>query len=172
MMKDKMKKTIIVLLVVISLFSGCLGEEKTTIKQTPVQTPVSIPITTPIVTQTPTIIDTMTPTAMPTLKELHSGVLYVHTDMEMPRYWSEDKYEIDYIGVEIRNQIDIPIAITAQVVNNGDILEEKSFTLERQGESYTFTNSRRYIVETANLTLRLMAPGYVQKEYPFSVTRQ
>lgn len=166
-----MKKTIIILLIVTSLFLGCLGEEKTTTKQTPVQTPVS----TPIVTQMPTITNTTTPTTIPTtiptLKELHSGVLYVHTDMEMPRYWSKDKYEIDYIGVEIRSQIDTPIPIIAQIVNNGDILEEKSFTFERQGESYTFTNSRRYIVETANFTLRLIAPGYMQKEYPFSVTR-
>ncbi len=99
--------------------------------------------------------------------ELPPGSLYVDAQMIKPAYWGPEKYELNSLKVQIFNQQPAPLQITAQVVNSEQVLEEQTFTLERQGSSYSFTNEKTHFINNTNVTLRLLIQGYQPVEYNF-----
>ncbi len=111
-----------------------------------------------------------TPTPIITgLKVLPPNAIYVDARMESPAYWGYQNYSLNSLQVQIYNQQTIPLSITAQIINDGKILEEKSAYLEREGSSYQFANERQHYITSTNVTLRLLIQGYQTVEYNFTV---
>lgn len=110
-----------------------------------------------------------TPAPQATPRELSHNSLYVDARMTTPAYWGVGNYSLDSLQVQIYNQQTTPLSINAQIVSDGQILEEKSFVLEQQGSSYQFTNERRHYINSTNVTLRLLIQGYQPVEYKFKV---
>ncbi len=111
-----------------------------------------------------------TPTqTVATVKELPPNLIYVDARMESPAYWGPGNYSLDALEVKIYNQQNIPLAIKAQIVSGGQVLEEKSFSLDNEGSSYQFTNEKRHYINGTNVTLRLLIQGYQPVDYPFTV---
>ncbi len=100
-------------------------------------------------------------------RELPSGALYVDARMKKPVYWAPEKYELVSLQVQIFNQQESPLVVTAQIVNSGQVLEEQTFILERQGSSYSFTNQKTHFINNTNVTLRVLIQGYQPVEYAF-----
>lgn len=113
-----------------------------------------------------TIPTTTLPVGAP--KELPSNTIYVDARMIKPAIWGIDKYELSGLQVQIINQRSAPLSITARIVNGGQVLEEKTFVLEREGSSYSFANERTHFINNTNVTLRLLIQGYQPVEYNFS----
>ncbi|VVB94080.1 Cupredoxin-like domain protein [uncultured archaeon] len=109
-----------------------------------------------------------TATLPPTVNELPPGSLYVDARMKKPAIWGIDKYELNSLQVQMFNQQSVPLSITAQIVNSGQVLEENTFTLESQGSSYSFTNQKTHFINNTNVTLRLLIQGYQPVEYNFT----
>ncbi len=134
-------------------YSFYLGENKN-LKGTVTVSPVTAPAPTPIATG---------PRVLP------PNALYVDARMTALAYWGYGNYSLDSLQVQIHNQQIIPLSITAQIVSDGRILEEKSADLEREGSSYQFANERRHFINSTNVTLRLLIQGYQPVEYKFKV---
>lgn len=113
------------------------------------------------------VISTATP-PVATPNELPSGTIYVDARMKKPAFWEIDRYELSSLQVQIINQRSAPLSITARIVNGGQVLEEKTFVLEREGSSYSFANERTHFINNTNVTLRLLIQGYQPVEYNFS----
>jgi uncharacterized Fe-S cluster-containing radical SAM superfamily protein len=71
------------------------------------------------------------------------------------------------LKVNVINQINIPLTIKAQMLSGDQILEEKTFTLEKQGSSVGFSNEKKYFINNTNVNLRLLIQGYAPIEYKF-----
>lgn len=102
--------------------------------------------------------------------ELPSNALYVTARMKKLSNWStekEIKYELDTLKVVVMNQINIPFTIKAQIKSGDQILEEKTFTLEKQESSVEFSNEKKYFINNTNVNLRLLIQGYPPIEYKF-----
>jgi plastocyanin len=102
--------------------------------------------------------------------ELPSNALYVTARMIKLSNWStgnEIKYELDTLMVNVMNQINIPLTIKAQILSGDQILEEKTFTLEKQGSSVEFPNEKNHFINNTNVNLRLLIQGYPPIEYKF-----
>ncbi len=164
------KKSIILITVIglAILFSGCVGNQAGTPTPVPTETPaptVSVIATlsgtaTPTETATP-VVTTPTPTsAAPFL----SGALYVDVRMKQPSNLLNGSYQLISLQASITNIINQPLSIKAQIVSDGQVLEEQSFTLQ-SGSSTNFANSKSYIMKSANVSLWLMAEGYQPTEY-------
>ncbi len=110
------------------------------------------------------------PTPLPgsTLKELPQNTIFVDARMTKPAYWGPDNYELISSQVQIINQRSAPLSITAQIVNSGQVLEEKTFVLENEGSSYSFANDKTHFINNTNVTLRLLIQGYQPVEYSFN----
>jgi plastocyanin len=108
---------------------------------------------------------TATSTATP--RELPSGTLYVDARMIIPSYWSYENYSLHALKVQIYNQFNIPISIRAQIVSDGQVLEETSFILENAGSSYQFTNEKSHFMKSADVILRLFIQDYQPVDYKF-----
>lgn len=134
-------------------YSFYLGENKS-LKGTITVSPITAPAPTPTVTGP---------------KVLPYNALYVDARMTALAYWDYRNYSLDSLQVQIYNQQTIPLSITAQIVSGGEILEEKSTYLEREGSSYQFANERRHFINSTNVTLRLLIQGYQPVEYKFKV---
>ncbi len=117
-----------------------------------------------IIVESQAIIPTIT---IPLTAQLPSGTLYVDARMVNPAYWDKEKYELRSFQVQIINQRNAPLSITAQTVNGEQILEEKTFILESEGSSYSFSNERTHFINNTNVTLRLLIQGYQPVEYNF-----
>ena len=107
-----------------------------------------------------------------TLRELPSNALHVTARMQKPSDYStinEMKYQLDTFKVSVINQITIPLTIRAQVMSGDQILEEKTFTLDKQDSSIEFTNQYKHYINNTNVNLRLLVQGYPPIEYPFIV---
>ncbi len=104
-----------------------------------------------------------------TIKELPRNLIYVDARMESPAYWGPGNYSLDALQVQIYNQQNTPLAIKAQIVSGGQVLEEKSFSLDNEGSSYQFTNEKQHYINSTNVTLRLLIQGYQPVDYPFTV---
>jgi hypothetical protein len=156
---------LITVLGLIVLFSGCTGKQGGTSTPTLTPTPTATPIAT--VTASPEATPT---TALPesTPKELPPGALYVSARMVKPAFWGIDKYELNSLQIQIINQQNIPLSITAQIVNGGQVLEENTFTLKNDGGSYSFTNQKAHFINNTNVTLRLLIQDYQPVEYNFN----
>jgi plastocyanin len=112
---------------------------------------------------------TIPTTALPSTapRELPLDTLYIDARMIKPAYWEKEKYELRSLQVQIFNQRNAPLSITAQIVSGEIILEEKTFILEREGSSYSFANDRVHFINNTNVTLRLLIQGYQPVEYKF-----
>jgi plastocyanin len=102
--------------------------------------------------------------------ELPSNALYVTARMIKLSDWrteNEIKYGLDRLKVNVINQINIPLTIKAQMLSGDQILEEKTFTLEKQGSSVGFSNEKKYFINNTNVNLRLLIQGYAPIEYKF-----
>ena len=119
-----------------------------------------------IIVEAQTIIPTIT---IPVTAQLPPGTLYVDARMTKPAYWSPEKYELRSYQVQIINQRNFPLSITAQIVNGDQTLEEKTFNLQSEGSSYSFANGGTYFINNTNVTLRLLIQGYQPVEYNFNV---
>jgi plastocyanin len=103
-----------------------------------------------------------------TLRELPSNALYVTARMQKLSNWStpnEIKYELDTLKVNVINQINIPLTIKAQILSGDQILEETTFTLDKQDSSVEFTNQDKHYINNTNVNLRLLIQGYPPIEY-------
>jgi len=112
------------------------------------------------------------PTPVKTTDVLPADVLYVEARMETPTSWGFENYSLDSLKVQIFNQRNTPLSIKAQIVNEGKVLEERSFTLEKVSSSYQFVNEKQHFIKNTNVTLRLMVQGYVPIEYPFNIVER
>ncbi len=101
-------------------------------------------------------------------KELPSNTIYVDARMVKPAFWGIDKYELSSLQVQIINQRSAPLSITTQIVNGGQVLEEKTFVLEREGSSYSFANDKKHFINNTNVSLRILIQGYRPVEYNFN----
>jgi plastocyanin len=108
-------------------------------------------------------------TTMPAgaLKELPINTIYVDARMKKPAFWGIDNYSLSALQVQIINQRSPPLSITAQIVNSGQVLEESTFVLEKEGSSYSYGNERTHFINNTNVTLRLLIQGYQPVEYNF-----
>lgn len=105
-----------------------------------------------------------------TPSELPPSALYVTARMQKLSDYStgnEIKYRLETFRVSIMNQISIPLIIRAQVMSGDQILEEKTFTLEKQGSSVEYPNENKYFINNTNVNLRLLVQGYPPIEYKF-----
>lgn len=149
------------------LFSGCAGKQAGTPAPTPAATAVPTVTAVPTATAAPTA---TTPTPLATTPGgLLSGTLYVDARMIKPAVWGISTYKLNSLQVQVTNEINSPILIKAQIVNDGQILEENSFTLQSVGNSYTFVNQKSHIINSTNVTLRLTVEGYQPAEYNFKL---
>ena len=118
------------------------------------------------------------PTPAPSItspEETLFTALYVTARMKTPGNWSsgnEIKYELDWLKVDILNQQNDPLSIKAQITNGDQILEEKSFVLEKLGARVEFSNEKNHFVNSTNVTLRLLVKDYPPIEYPFVAVDQ
>ena len=102
--------------------------------------------------------------------ELPSNALYVTARMKKLSNWStgnEIKYGLDTLKVNVMNQINIPFIIKAQIVSGDQILEEKTFTLEKQDSGVEFSNENNHFINNTDVNLRLLIQGYLPIEYKF-----
>ncbi len=160
----------IILGIVMLAVSGCLQStnEKVSVTATPEVT--AVPVTTISTTAIPatpaaTVSPTLQTTPVPAIKELPPGTLYVRARMLTPSYWSNKNYELETLKVELYNQGNTPLDLKAQILNDGQTLEEKSFSLNGGGSSYQFTNEKIHYINSTNVTLRLTAKGYQPVDY-------
>ncbi len=163
--------TFIILGIVILSISGCLQSTKENVSVPPTAGVTSVPTTVPttVIPATPAATEMPTPqiTPVPTTKELPPGTLYVTARMLTPAYWSTNNYELRAFKVEIYNQGTATLNIKAQVNNDGQTLEERSFSLKGGGSSYQFINDRNHFINSTNVTLRLIVNSYQPVDYPF-----
>jgi hypothetical protein len=158
--------TFIILGIMILAISGCLQSTTENVSVTPTPGVTSVPTT--VIPATPAATEMPTPqiTSMPIAKELPSGTLYVTARMLTPAYWGNN-YELKAFKVEIYNQGTAPLNIKAQINNDGQTLEEKSFSLNGGGSSYQFINDKNHYINSTNVTLRLTVNSYQPVDYPF-----
>ncbi len=151
------------------LLSGCVEKQAGTPIVTPIATPIVTPIITPIATPTatPTVMVT-TPTPI-SKAPMISGALSVNAHMLKPTYLANGTYELYTVSATIVNQIGSPISIKAQLVSNGQILEEQSFTLQA-GSTFTYTNKGPYTINSTNVSLFISAEGYQTTEYKILIS--
>ncbi len=110
-----------------------------------------------------------TATLLPsTANLLPPGTLYVDAQIVRPSIWGVNRFEVTSWRVRVYNQGTAPLSITAQVVNDGQVLEEDAFTLQSEGSSYSFTNEKTHFINNTNVTLQLLIPGYQPAEYNFT----
>jgi plastocyanin len=116
---------------------------------------------------------TQTPTPLNTKPgELPSSAFYVTARMGKLGDWTtgnEIKYRLDTLKVNVMNQMNIPFTIKAQILSGDRILEEKTFTLEKQDSSFDFSNEKIHFINDTNVNLRLLVEGYLPIEYKFVV---
>jgi hypothetical protein len=166
----KSKSTILIIVLLVALFSGCVGGPQTTpaptpqpTTATPSMTATASPSATPLVTAPQTPI----PTPQATLRE--SPPLYVATQNIGPVYLEPGNYSLQGVSAVITNEQASSLFIKAQIISNGQVLYETSFTLNQMGSSYAFTDSEQHYITSTNITLRLQAQGYQPAEYKFKV---
>jgi plastocyanin len=102
--------------------------------------------------------------------ELPSTALYVTARMKKLSIWTtgnETQYKLDTFKVNVMNQINIPLTIKAQIMNGDQILEENTFTLEKQDSGIEFSNEKKHFINDTNVNLRLSVQGYPPIEYKF-----
>jgi hypothetical protein len=161
-------KSTILIIVLLALFSGCVGGPQTTPAPTPqptTATPSETATTSPSATPLSGVTTSQTPQA--TLRE--SPPLYVATQNIAPVFVEPGNYSLQGISAYITNEQTNPLFITAQIVSNGQVLYEKSFALDHMGSSYGFTDSEQHYITSTNVTLRLQVQGYQPAEYTFKV---
>jgi len=157
----------VILGIVILAVSGCLQPTKEKVQLQP--TPTAVPATTVSATAVATTVPTPLITPAPTTMELPPGTLYVVARMLKPAYWGDSKYELTALKVTTTNQRNTRLSINAQIISDGQILEDNSFTLEGEGNSYQFTNQRNHYINSTNVTLRMQVNGYQPVDYNFEV---
>lgn len=166
-------KSIILVTVIglVILFSGCVGKQGGTPSPTPIVTATPTVATSPTVTTTPTVtVATPKPTVTTPIGML-SGAIYVDARMKQPSNLGNGTYELSSVQVQVSSLVNTPISIKAQFVSDGQIIEEKSFILQSVGSSYSFGIERPYVINSTNVTLRMLAEGYQPSEYIFKIYR-
>ncbi len=165
-------KSIILLMVIglAILFSGCVGKQAGTPTPTPTITPIT-PTVTPTATATYTVTATSTVTATPIVMTTTSApiatapMLYdsLTVDAHIENYgnygsglWS--------VRATIMDMTNSDIALKAQLVSDGQIFEEQSFTVQ-SGSSYDYVTLKGYPINSTNASLWLFAEGYQPTEY-------
>ncbi len=96
-----------------------------------------------------------------------SVFLEVQARMVTPAYWGPGNYSLSTAQAQITNLQTGPLSITAQIVSDGQVLQENSFVLAQQGSGYGLVLDRPHYITSTNVTLLLTAPGYQPAEYPF-----
>jgi hypothetical protein len=153
------KITLVILGLIILIISGCL--------QSPKEKEMATPNATALPTAQITVVATSTPTPSITPKELPSNTLYVNAQILKPVFWGPGKYELKSLKVDIYNQARTSLLIKAQIISNDQVLEERSFVISGEGNSYQFTNDRQHYINSTNVTLRLLVQDYQPVEYRF-----
>jgi PBP1b-binding outer membrane lipoprotein LpoB len=146
------------------LLSGCVGKQAGAPMATTTATPMATVTATPMAstTATPSVMVT-TPTPI-TKAPMISGALSVTARMQKPTSKGIGTYELRALSAIIVNQLGSPISIKAQLVSDGQILEEQSFTLQA-GSTSTYTNKGPYTINSTNVSLFISAEGYQTTEY-------
>lgn len=147
------------------LLSGCVGKQVVTPTATATPTATYTVTPTPTITATPIVMVT-TPTPI-SKAPMISGAVSMIARMKQPRNLMNGTYEVSEYSATIDNSIGSPISIKAQLVSDGQILEEQSFTLQI-GSSLSFTNKGSYIINSTNVSIVLSAEGYQPTEYKFN----
>ncbi|VVB97408.1 Uncharacterised protein [uncultured archaeon] len=172
----KLKSTILIIILLAALFSGCVGGPQATPAPTtqptnPTPTPSETSITSPSATPLSevTVSQTPVPTPTPPTTPREKPPVYVDTQNIEPVYLEPGNYSLQGVTVSITNGQTNPLFITAQIVSNGQVLYEKSFVLNQMGSSYGFTDSAQHYITSTNVTLRLQVQGYQPADYIFKV---
>lgn len=165
---NKIIKFVIIGIAVL-LISGCVGtKEGATVTPTATMTPPpTIATPTPVSTPVPTPVITPAVTTPVGLKDLPDQTLRVQARMLKPGVWPGGKYQLTGTKTEITNQVNVPITITAQIVEGDQVLEEKTFTINTQGGTEIFTNEKTHLINSTNVILRLVIQGYNPYEVKF-----
>ena len=74
--------------------------------------------------------------------------------------------------VYILNQQNEILPIKAQIISGDQILEEKSFVLDKLDSSVEFSNERNHFVRSTDVTLRIFIKDYQPIDYPFLTVDQ
>ncbi|MCZ7392308.1 MAG: hypothetical protein ABOK23_01010 [Candidatus Methanoperedens sp.] len=158
----------IILITVIGLailFSGCVGKQVGTPTSTPTITPTATytETATPTTTATPIVMVT-TPQPIATTPSVPLyGYLSVDVRMRISNLLNGTS-ELSVVQATITDLTNSPISLKAQIVSEGQILEEQSFTVQ-SGSSYNYVNKGKYPIKSTNVSLWLFAEGYQPTEY-------
>ncbi len=167
-------KSIILITVIwlVIVFSGCAGNQAGTPTPTPTLTPVVTPTATAMyrVTATPTITATpivmvTTPTPIATASMLFDALTVDAHILNYGNYGS-GLWSVRATIMDVTNS---PISLKVQLVSDGQIFEEQSFTIQ-SGGSYDYVTQKGYPINSTNASLWLFAEGYQPTEYKIPPT--
>jgi hypothetical protein len=168
----KSKSTILIIVLLVALFSGCVGGPQATptpTTQPTTATPSETATTSPSATPLSEVTVSQTPISTPQTTLRESPPIYVATQNIGPVYLEHGNYSLQGVSAYITNEQTNPLYITAQIVSNGQVLYETSFVLDHMGSSYGFTDSEQHYITSTNVTLLLQIQGYQPVEYTFKV---
>jgi hypothetical protein len=153
--------TLIMVIGLAILFSGCAGKHAGTPTPTPtVTTTATYTVTAiPTITATPIVMVT-TPTPVATAPMLF-GALTVDAHIESYGNYGSGLWSVRATIMDVTNS---PISLKAQLVSDGQIFEEQSFTVQ-SGSSYDYVTQKGYPINSTNASLWLFAEGYQPTEY-------
>lgn len=120
-------------------------------------------------TCTVTVSQALAPTPTPSEVPELSNFVEVQARMVTPAYWGPGNYSLTTARAQITSMQTSPLSITAQIISDGQVLQENSFVLPQQGSGYGLVLDRQHYITSTNVTLRLTAPGYQPAEYPFQI---
>ncbi len=162
------KHIVLITIFLVGLFSGCVGGPQTTpVPTTQPTIPAATPSAGATTSPSATPLSEVTQTPVPTLPT--TPLIYVATQSIEPHYLEPGNYSLQGMTAYITNGQANSLFITAQIISNGQVLYEKSFTLNQMGSSFGFTDSKQHYVTSTNVTLRLQVQGYQPVEYNFKV---
>ncbi len=117
-----------------------------------------------------TVVTMLEQTPLPTTPPaLPPNPVYIDAQILRPAFWGPGNYSLRSWKAQVFSQRSTPISIKAQIVSDSQVLEEKSFVLEKEGSSYQFTNEKQHFISSTNVTLRLLISGYQPIDYQFKV---
>ncbi len=118
-----------------------------------------------------TVSQALAPTPTPSVTPELSVFLNVQARMQNPAFWGPGNYSLTTAQAQIFSMQTSPLSITAQIVCDGQVLQENSFVLQRQGSGYGLALDRPHYITSTNVTLVLTAPGYQPANYTFQIIR-
>ncbi len=118
-----------------------------------------------------TVSQALAPTPTSSVTPALSVFVEVQARMQNPAYWGPGNYSFTTAQARITSLQTTPLSITAQIISDGQVLQENSFVLQQQGSGYGLVLDRPHYITSTNVTLLLTAPGYLPANYTFQIYR-